>query len=196
MTYSTPQPGDLIATRSDSLVGTLIRFGESVRSRGWRKTIWSEIRAFFGVPDFDCPTDPWYYNHIAVIVDKDGTLIEALADGLIESNISKYRLYRVLSLEAVQPGTLLAERNSAVTFAKQQLSLHDSYGWLSIISIVVELLTPLKLDIGWDGAIICSAFGARCWEHAGVALPTLNPGTTLPSQLVDMVDMFDVGGIR
>ncbi len=176
MTY--PQAGDLIATHSHGLVGRLIRLGEKISALGWRRTIWRAV-----THQDDAPSDPWYFNHIAVYVGH-GYVIEALAAGLTHSPLAKYREFRVLPLDSVLWLPTSLERSNALTFAAEQLRRHDKYGWLSIVSIVAEILTPTRLDISWDGALICSAFGAQTWEHAGVTLPTKSSLTIKPSDLV------------
>ena len=181
------QPGDLLYTRSTGVVGAGIRFGQDVDLFGW----WAADKALFrrmvlrdGPQEFGSPA---WGNHIAVV--GDGCLIEALARGVVRSPLSKYRLSEavVLPLETVRPGVTVRERAAAVAYAEKQAELHDSYGWLGITSIALQLTTPARLDVEWDGAMICSALGARAWEHAGVILPTRAAGTTMPCQLRRMV---------
>ena len=185
-------PGDLLLTHSKGFVGALIRFGENVRYHGWRHA----FAVALGIVPED-RSDPCWANHVAVYVG-NGQVIEALGRGLQLSSIEKYELPGahncaatpciVAPLELVQPGVLPIERKSLVDFAREQLARHDRYGWLSIASIVLQLLTPSKLDVSYDGALICSAFGGQCWEHAGVILPTRSSLTTMPADLAAMVD--------
>ena len=185
--YPHGQPGDLIFTRSDGVVGALIRFGEDINLYGW----WRATRNVFRRAVLrDTPVEfgsPGWGNHIAVV--GNGELIEALARGVKSSDLTKYSLSEavLLPLEAARPGVTVRERQAAVAYAEDQLRRHDLYGWLGIASIVCQLTTPAKLDVEWDGAMICSALGARTWEHAGVQLPTLAAATTMPSQLRQMV---------
>src|SRR5438552_17400807 len=60
-------PGDFILTYSNSLYGWLIRFGQRLRFRG-------EDRKY------------GWWNHTAVIVSRDGDLIEALSAGVRRTN--------------------------------------------------------------------------------------------------------------
>jgi hypothetical protein len=173
-------PGDLLWTRSESAVGALIRFGARVRYHGWLAALRCS-----GYPTG--PDDIAWGNHIAVVAD--GCLIEALADGLTRSPLDKYpaSAYRLLPLASVAPGVTDAARARASAFAEAELARRDGYSWLGIASIVLSLVTPARLDLSWDGTMICSTFGARVWEHAGVALPTLSPYTTMPADLAFMV---------
>lgn len=188
-----PQTGDLIWTRSEGVVGSLIRFGARVKYHGWRTALWRACQTVIlrrGLPED--PTDFAWGNHIAVYVDGwfvglpgGDYVIEALAHGLTLTPLEHYKptQYRLLPLIDVRPDLGPFDRLALEEFAKRELADHDSYGWLAIASIVLQLLTPVKLDVSWDGSMICSAFGARCWEHAGVTIPTLSPYTTMPADL-------------
>lgn len=178
--------GDVILTRSTGIVGALIRFGERVRYAGWGRSIGWLAQKATGTARPDSPADPWWPNHAAVFVG-DG-LIEALADGLTFSPPDKYppSACTTVPLTSLVPGVTDVERARVVAFARTQLARHDRYGWASIASIVLQLLTPIRLDISWDGALICSAFAAQCLEHAGVVLPTRSSLTTMPADLASM----------
>lgn len=182
------KPGDVLLVRSTGFVPSLIRFGERVRFAGWGRTLIWLARTIVRVAQPDEPTDPWFVSHAAVAVS-DTECVEALAAGLTLSPLAKYDHTRavLLRLEDLQPFVAQLERTSAVRFAREQLDRHDRYGWLSILSIVVQLLTPSKLDISWDGALICSAFAAQALEHAGVTLPTRSSLTTMPADLLAMI---------
>lgn len=180
-------PGDLLLTRSEGLIGALIRFGERVKVHGWFEAIKRALLTLVhhGIPEE--MTDITWVNHAAVYVG-DGKIIEALANGLTENPVDKYApgTYRIVRLADALPGVTDADRQHLVDFARFELARHDKYGWFSIFSIVVQLTTPVKLDVSFDGAIICSAFAAKCWEHAGMTLPTLSATTTMPSDLAAM----------
>jgi hypothetical protein len=174
-----PQLGDLWLTRSEGFVGRAIRFGARIRYHGWRYALRSLGAAIVRRRFDESPDDPCWGNHVAVYVG-NGQLIEALASGLTLSPVGNYPAgtFRVLALNATD-----GQRDDAVAFARAELAKHPRYGWLSIASIVVQLVTPTKLDLSWDGTMICSAFAARVWEHAGKTLPILSPGTTMPADL-------------
>lgn len=174
--------GDVILTRSVGVVGALIRFGERVRYAGWPAALAWLAKKATGTAAPDSIGDPWWPNHAAVFVG-DG-LIEALADGLTFSPPDKYPAQVItVPLARLIPDITDVERDRVVAFARTQLARHDRYGWASIASIILQLLTPLRLDISWDGALICSAFAAQCLEHAGVVLPTRSSLTTMPADL-------------
>jgi len=182
-------PGDLLYTRSSGPVGALIRFGQDVELDGWvpafqRVTRRAVLR--------DAPlavSSVGWGNHIAFV--SDGCLIEALGRGLTRSPPDKYGAAHsvVLRLDQALPGVTGTQRAAAVRFAEHELETHAGYSWLAIASIIVQLTTPTRFDLSWDGAMICSAFGARCWEHAGVILRTRSACTTMPAQLRQMVHL-------
>lgn len=173
-----PQPGDLLYTRSTGVVGGLIRFGQDVRYHGWRAAAGRAVMR--PLPDVD---DPTWGNHTAVVVD--GSIIEAEARGLTRSPITKYGVTNslVLPLTKILPGVTDTDRRRVVAFCEHELALHDGYSWLGIASIVAQLITPARLDVSWDGTMICSAFAARAWEHAGAVLPYRSPYTVMPADL-------------
>lgn len=182
-------PGDLLYTHSDGLVGELIRFGQDTRYHGWCQAIGRLVHRGGYATDDVC-----WGNHIAVVAD--GCLIEALAKGVSRSALDKYDPAdsMVLPLAAVLPGVGVRERQAAVDFAEAILHAgapgdpdHYDYGWFGFASIVGQLTTPERFDVSWNGAMVCSAFGARTWEHAGVIVPTRSPYSTMPAALRAMV---------
>lgn len=181
------RPGDILLTRSPGIIGALIRYGERVRYSGWPASLAWAARRTVGVARPDSRDDPWWVNHAAVYVG-DGQIIEALAAGLTISPAAKYDPSRlvVVPLAQLRPDVTDTDRARAVAYAHRQLAAHDRYGWLSIASIVLQLVTPLRLDLSYDGALICSAFAGYCLMTAGVVLPTLSALTTMPADLAHM----------
>jgi hypothetical protein len=181
------EPGDVVLVRSSGIIPSLIRFGERVRFMGWPKALMWLAKCVIRIAPADVPADPWYVSHAAVCVGD--VLIEAQAQGLQTAPLSKYDQADtvVVRLADLRPDVTPADRARAVLYARGQLAAHDRYGWLSIASIVLQLISPLRLDLSWDGALICSAFAAQCLEHAGVILATRSSLTTMPADLAAMV---------
>lgn len=148
------KPGDILLVRSTGLIPRLIRLGEAMRRKG-----------------------PWaYWSHIAVIVSADGATIEAQAKGVVASHISAHPDCAVIDTGLSDP-----DRAQAVTFA---YSCHgDRYGYLTILSIVLDLLTPNVLSFRSPKTLICSELGARALEHGGWVSPLLDTSTVMPSDL-------------
>jgi len=78
-------------------------------------------------------------------------------------------------------------RTHEVEFA--QACLHNHYGWLTIVSIALSLLTGSKLGFGVDGQEICSALVARCLERTGEIFPT-DPWHIMPADLAKYYDVL------
>lgn len=177
-------PGDIILVRSVGVIGSLIRFGERIRCLGWPATLAWAARRALRIEAPDTPADPWYISHAAVVVS-GGQIIEALAGGLTANPDTKYAdaVTVVVPLARLLPDVTDATRARVDIYARDQLARHDRYGWLSIATIIAQLVTPLRLDISWDGAMICSAFAAECLMTAGYCLPTRSALTTMPSDI-------------
>lgn len=154
-----PRPGDFILTHGKSWTSRLIRFGERLRYRG---------------------ADRKYarWNHAAIFVDAQGNIVEALGAGVQRRNISVYKdtEYHVVRLENVSED----DRRQECGFAMH--CLRDRYGYLTIVSIGLSLLTGSKFGFGVDGQEICSALVARSLERTGEIFPR-DPWHIMPADL-------------
>jgi hypothetical protein len=155
------QPGDFILTHSSAIYGALIRFGEALRYLGPDKIF-------------------AHWNHAAIFINDAGDIIEALGGGVQQRNISVYEgtEYVVVQLPAA---TTAPDRQQAVEFA--QFCLSDSYGWFTIVSIGLCLITGAKFGFGVDGQQICSALVARSIERIGEIFPEAEPWHLTPADL-------------
>jgi len=156
---SDPFPGDFAFTHGTSWTSRMIRFGEKIR-------YWGPDEKFTR------------WNHVAIFINKEGDIIEALGGGVQQRNISVYKQteYHVVHLQNV----LDSNRDHEVEFARA--CLNDHYGWLTIVSIALCLLTGSKIGFGVDGQEICSALVARCLERTGEIFPT-DPWHIMPADL-------------
>ena len=156
---NSPSPGDFLFTHGTSWTSRLIRFGEKIR-------YWGPDKKFTR------------WNHVAIFINEGGDIIEALGGGVQQRNIAVYRQteYHVVHLENVVD----VNRVHEVEFARA--CLNDHYGWLTIVSIALSLLTGSKLGFGVDGQEICSALVARCLERTGEIFPT-DPWHIMPADL-------------
>jgi hypothetical protein len=160
-------PGDFILTHSSGIYGRVIRFGEAIR-------YWGKNKVFA------------HWSHAAIFVDRDGNIIEALGGGVQKRNISVYHgtEYVVVHLPLT---TIPLDRDEAVKFA--EFCLNDPYGWLTIVSTALCLLTGAKFSFGVDGQQICSALVARCIERIGEIFRESEPWHLTPA---DLAKHFDV----
>jgi len=153
--------GDFILTHSDSFYGWLIRFGQRLR-------YWGKDRKYTR------------WNHAAIIISDDGDLMEALSNGVVKTKISHYKdtEYHLISLGAEISDN--RDRTQEVSFA--DASWHESYGWLTIVSIAFGLITGCKITFGVEGQTICSGLVARCLERTSVIIYS-NSANVTPAAL-------------
>ena len=137
-------PGDLVFCHSKGVVAWGIRLAQRLARE----------------PD-------WQINHCAVL-DNDGPgtpwrVIQAEAHGVTNfrklSEVAPGGTYEVVPLpQSVDRDTLLA-------FARQEVGAR--YGFLTIASIVLTLLSPRFLDIRTHGSWICSALAGESLRAGG-----------------------------
>lgn len=137
-------PGDFILVRGKAFTDRMIQLGQKWRFKG--------VNSVFG-----------YWTHAAMVVGIDGQLIEADPTGVHLANIAKYKPndYLYVSIYASEE-----DRKEAVNFAKYCIG--QKYGFFTILSIAISLLTGLKFSFGFDGQEICSGLVARCLERTSV----------------------------
>ena len=156
-----PAPGDFILTHGGELFSQLIRIGQQLRFRG-----------------ADQPYTFW--NHAALVVSADGTIVEALGSGVERRAIADYdpTQYTVVRITASA-----ADRAEAAAFA--EASVGHPYGWTTIVSIALSLLTGAKLSFGFNGQLICSGLVARSLERT-TAIFEDEPSHIMPAQLAKL----------
>lgn len=134
-------PGDFILTRGKSWQSWFIRFGQSFRFR-------KESGKYA------------HWNHAALIIDAEGALIEALAGGVAQTNISKYKNeeYLVVRVKANHE-----DRMQAVNYAGHALGLR--YGFIEALSLGFSLITGLKYVFTSSEELICSGLVAAALER-------------------------------
>lgn len=106
-----------------------------------------------------------HWNHSALIVSPDGDLVELVGQGIRRSHISKYdkkNLYLV-RLDSLSD----EDRRQIVHYADVMVERHQRYGYLTIATIVVKILTRSRLVIKLDGTLICSEFVGKALAHGG-----------------------------
>ena len=144
------------------LVSRLIQIGQGLRFRGPRR-----------------PFAHW--NHAVWV--SDGDLIEALGRGVTASPFDKYRN---VEFHLVHSNLDATERTDGDAFVRYELQKHASYGFFTIASIGLSLLTGLKLNFGLAGTTICSGLVA-----AALAAPQWreDPSHIMPADLAEYADV-------
>jgi hypothetical protein len=156
-----PEPGDFILTHGAELFSQLIQFGQQLRFRG-----------------ADRPYT--YWNHAALVVTSGGMIVEALGDGVARRSLSDYdpTQYTVVRITASAE-----DRAEAAVFAERCVGAR--YGWATIVSIAVSLLTGAKFSFGFNGQLICSGLVARALERT-TAIFEDEPSHIMPAQLAKL----------
>lgn len=140
------QPGDIILTRDPKgFFSWLIRFGQRLRYRG------------------DDKKYAWF-NHVAVVVDTDGTLVEALSRGIVQTNGGRYdeAWYAYIDTDLSD-----YERARVAQYANRVAELNTKYGWMQIVAISLSLLTNSVVQFSVRGQNICSGFAAEALRAGG-----------------------------
>ena len=151
------EAGDFILAKSRGLVAWLIRTGQLIRFRG-KFAKWT---------------------HAALIVSKEGDLIEARGRGVVRSHLSQYKKneYHLIRLGEMADEN---DRQKMVNFA--EWCLRYEYGHLTILCISFCLITGSKFLFGMDNRIICSALVARALERTRLIFDK-NPSFIMPADL-------------
>jgi hypothetical protein len=163
-------PGDFILTHSSGLTGRLIRFGQSLRYGG-----------------ADAKYTRW--NHAALIVSPEGDLIEAVGKGILLTPMSHYRpteRYLVHLGEAIADAR---DREQIVKFAEFWREKRPRYGFMTIASVAISLVTGWRFIFGIDGQFICSGLVAGALERSATIFDR-TPSNMMPA---DLAKHFDIG---
>ena len=151
-------PGDFVLVSTTGILAKFIRFGQFVRYHGKMK-----------------PYSHW--NHAAMVIDEDGTIVEAVGRGVITSNISEYK-----NVEYYYVSTKLNKQSRDQAVAACKSFIKDKYGWLTILSIATELATGIKMQFTNNNTMICSAVVAQSLWAGGVVFDR-NPYQMMPADL-------------
>jgi hypothetical protein len=137
--------GDFVLVAGKHFNSGVIRFGQRLRIHGddRRYTKWS---------------------HAALIVDRDGALIEAVGTGVRRWHLDHYRDddYVVVRLHTSEEN-----RDEVVRFAEWALRRGARYSRLQTVSMALSMLTGSKLTFFIDGQFVCSGLVARALERTG-----------------------------
>ena len=153
-------PGDFILTHRHNVISRLISLGEARRFRG-----------------ADAPYAHW--SHCALVVDEEGSVVEAESTGVRRSPISRYKAneYHLVRLGAELPAD---GRERAVAFAIAQVG--QAFGYLALMGAAIYLLTGWPVRLMRRNHQICSGLVVRALQAGGL-LAELDPEVTLPGDL-------------
>lgn len=163
------EPGDFLLVASRTFRGRLIRWGQERRIRG---------------------ADRKYvkWTHAALIVDSDGTLIEAVGAGVRQHSIEQYEQDEYLVVRIVADPD---DRAEMVDFARW--ALNKPYNRLATVSIALSLLTGSRIAFFVDGQFVCSGLVARALERTGRIFDR-DPAHIAPADLAKYYRAGEVDG--
>lgn len=153
-------PGDFILTHRGNPMSALISFGERRRFHG-RDVAFA------------------HWSHCAVVVQRDGAVVEAESTGVRTSPIARYRSseYHLVRLGSDLDGR---GRDLAVAYANAQVG--QAFGYLALAGAALYLVTGRPLHVMRRNHQICSGLVTRALQLGGL-LQHLDPATTLPADL-------------
>lgn len=155
-------PGDILLTKGTAALDRLIQFGERIRD--------GKIAS--------------QYNHAAYILNSSGLILEAGGKGIVYGHVSDYPVEDTLIISNFlsPPNTQQAIR-FALSCAPVDNKPKVKYGYLTDVSIGIDLLTPGFVHFRSGNTLICSQFVAKCLEHGGWICPKLDTSHVMPSDL-------------
>ena len=158
-------PGDFILAHRHNLIAGLISQAQKRRFKG---------------PDSAYA----HWSHSAMIVERDGALVEAEVMGVRQNPISRYRAdeYHLVRL-----GTDFSSeaRTRAVAYSRAQVG--QGFGFLDMFGASLYLLFGWPVRLARRGHEICSGLVVRALQAGGL-VPQLDPLLTLPADLAKLYD--------
>lgn len=154
------EPGDFILSHRNRPIAGLISLGQKRRFR--------RADAIYA-----------HWSHCALIVEKDGKLVEAEALGVVKTPISKYTA-REFHLVRLGDEFDADGRRRAVEYANQQVGA--GFGYLALVGVSIYLLTGWPLRLMRRNHQICSELVVRALQAGGL-LKDADPSLTLPADL-------------
>lgn len=153
-------PGDFILTHRHRLFAALITVAQRRRFRG---------------PDARFA----HWSHAALIVDSDGSLVEAETMGVTRSSIRKYRDDE---FQVVRIGSDFTAESRAAAVAYAEGQVGQAFGYLDMVAAALHLLFGWPLRWVRRNHEICSSLVVKALQHGGRLLD-FDPPTTLPADL-------------
>ena len=157
-------PGDFILVSTTGILAKCIRAGQFFRYHG-------KMRNYS------------HWNHAAMIVDTDGTVVEAAGRGVRYSNINEYK-----ESEYYLVSTKLNKQSRDQTVAAARSFVKDKYGWFTILSIILQLITGIEFQFSFGNSVICSGVVAQSLWAGGVIFDS-NPYQIMPADLASAYDV-------
>lgn len=152
--------GAVFLTAGNHFFSRMIRFGQT-----WSP--WGDI------PEYA------YWSHAGIILNSEGDMAEALSRGVERWNMEKYRdtPYAIIDTHPSNE-----DLDQMLEFVKSVLEARYRYGYLTIASIIVTLLTGSKIVISKTSTAICSGMSSETLTRRGLIFP-VPPSHMTPGML-------------
>lgn len=145
--------GDLVLVHSDYRISKLIQF---------------------------CTNSFW--NHVAVVLNEEGDITEALGSGIIRSNLSEWKqsVFIILSPEELTD----QQRREITEHAGWIVGQGWSYDKVTLVGMILFWISGGKFMLsGGAKSAICSGHGADCYHAAGWKFPEKIPYFYTPKDI-------------
>jgi hypothetical protein len=129
------------------------------------------------------------FSHAALVIASDGTLAEALAQGVVRSPISKYA---PADYAIVRTGVDEHDAHELLAFADAVLAARTRYGFATFVGLGLYCLTGAQVCIQQAGTAICSGFVSDALTRAGYVWPR-PPFAMMPADLARFFDVVRSG---
>lgn len=96
------------------------------------------------------------WNHVFMITGDNGELIQATGSGMVRGHLSDYAHQDIELRRPPYASGIFPVGYIAAAAMEELLAAHDHYGFLTIASVALNLLTGTKLRFGLTGTEICS----------------------------------------
>lgn len=111
------------------------------------------------------------WNHAFLMIDSEN-LIQMGGHGANQAPLSSY--------EGTEYALVKPDVEMDLEFAKWALAHHEKYGYMTIASEVVTMLTGAKIKFGTNGTMICSGLVAAC---SGIDEWRADPSHVTPAEI-------------
>jgi hypothetical protein len=117
------------------------------------------------------------------LIKQDGTIIEAAGRGVRVANLKDYK-----DVEYYLVSTKLNKQSKDQAISAAKSFVKDKYGWLTILSIIVQLITGIEFQFSFGDSVICSGLVAMSLWAGGVIFDS-NPYQMMPADLASAYDV-------
>ena len=151
----TGQPGDIVVFHGHAFFDRLIQFGQRIHH-----------------PQLEAQ-----WNHVGIVIDDVGTIIEARVGGVQLGNVYDQRGSEFFVISIPDD----AQRAGILRFARSRLG--RKYGYLEMVSLGLSIMFGFKFGFMRRGAYVCSGLAASCMMFVSIDMGDDDPLFVMPCQI-------------